>query len=601
MKNKLINLIKSILVTYTLSFSIFSYYSKNYNELFNIDILFINLIIIIFFILFSKEKNKSNIWINILSIIFSLIYIFGYSYMKTSSAILVFGSVDLFLLSFVSAIGYFIIFNYLLKKIFGLFESSFFTENINLGKFSKCFEDHPFLSSISIIIICWLIYIIAFYPAILTPDSSFEIRQFFGIWTKYNEYSVMLDENVLITNHHPVIYTLFLGSCLNFGNFIGNDNFGLFLCSLIQIICLSSTFAYSIMYLKKIEVSNKMRFIVLLIYALCPMFPMYAMTLVKDVIFGCFIMLFIIFLHKFIKNYKFNYIIFMLIIIGVFLFRNNGYHVLIFAFILMGVFNRKKWRLPLVSLIFVVVLSICYNDIILPYFKITPGSVREILSVPFQQTARYYRDHKEDMSLSDIEIVDKILDISDLDIRYKEEISDPVKNKFNKYATNDDLKAYFKVWFKGLLKHPTTYIDATINNTYGYFYPEKTNWYVYYKFDSRIVDNGFDYHYNNLSGIRNVLSSIAVSIPSIPIIGLISNIGFNVWCLFIMLVYLFYKKKYSSVILLLPSFGLLLVCILSPVNCYFRYALPYVFAMPFMFSLFIDLIKGEIYEKRNRE
>lgn len=599
MKRNLVSLVKSILVTYALSFSIFSYYNKNYNELLNIDILLINIIITIFLLLFRKQKNKSNIWINILSIIFSLIYILGYSYMKTSSAILVFGGIDLFLLSFISTIGYFIFFNYLLKLLFKLFDSDYFIKNINLGKFNKSFEEHPFLSSIGIIFICWIIYIIAFYPAILTPDSSFEIRQFFGIWTKYNDYSIMLDENVLITNHHPVIYTLFLGGCLKFGNFIGNDNFGLFLCSLTQIICLASTFAYSIMYLKKVGLSNKLRFIILLIYALCPMFPMYAMTLVKDVIFGCFIMLFIIFLHKFIKKYKFNYICFGLVMLGIILFRNNGYHVLVFVFILMLLFNYKKCRLPLISLILVIILSTCYNDIILPHFKITPGSVREILSVPFQQTARYYRDHKFDMTSSDIEIVDKILDVSDLDTRYKEEISDPVKNRFNKYTTNDDLKAYFKVWFKGFLKHPVTYIDATINNTYGYFYPEKTNWYVYYKFDSRIVDNGFNYHYNNLSIVRNVLSSIAVVLPSIPIIGLIPNIAFNIWCLLIMMFYFIYKKKRSNIILLLPSFGLLLVCILSPVNCYFRYALPYVFAMPFLFGLFIDLIKGEAYEKRN--
>ena len=66
---------------------------------------------------------------------------------------------------------------------------------------------------------------------------------------------------------------------------------------------------------------------------------------------------------------------------------------------------------------------------------------------------------------------------------------------------------------------------------------------------------------------------------------------------FMMLGYFLYKKTYSNIILLLPSFGLLLICVLSPVNCYFRYALPFVFAMPFMFGLFIDLIKGGNDEK----
>lgn len=30
-----------------------------------------------------------------------------------------------------------------------------------------------------------------------------------------------------------------------------------------------------------------------------------------------------------------------------------------------------------------------------------------------------------------------------------------------------------------LNKHPKTYVEATIENTYGYFYPVETNWYVH--------------------------------------------------------------------------------------------------------------------------
>ena len=65
------------------------------------------------------------------------------------------------------------------------------------------------------------------------------------------------------------------------------------------------------------------------------------------------------------------------------------------------------------------------------------------------------------------------------------------------------------------------------------------------------------------------------------------NIGFNVWLLIFMFAYLFYKSKYKELIYLLPSLALVLVCIASPVNCYFRYALPYVFALMLNFGLFM--------------
>ena len=51
--------------------------------------------------------------------------------------------------------------------------------------------------------------------------------------------------------------------------------------------------------------------------------------------------------------------------------------------------------------------------------------------------------------------------------------------------------------------------------------------------------------------------------------------------------YYFYRKKYKEIIYLLPSFVLILVCFASPVNAYFRYALPYVFALMLNYGLFM--------------
>ena len=53
-----------------------------------------------------------------------------------------------------------------------------------------------------------------------------------------------------------------------------------------------------------------------------------------------------------------------------------------------------------------------------------------------------------------------------------------------------------------------------------------------------------------------------------------------------MFFYLFYKKEYKNIIYLVPSFIILLMCFLSPANTYFRYALPNMFAMPVIISIF---------------
>lgn len=546
---------------------------------------------------------KKNFFILMLSFLFSLFILIGNSFLISNSFNFIVNNIILNIFIFIVSIVLFIfilrfLFNFLDKKT----KSRHFKllEKIKKTKFYKLFIKHPFLFSLIIIILCWIPYIVAFYPTILSPDPSFQIKQYFGIENKYSTYSVMLDPNVLITNHHPVIHTLLLGTCVKIGTIINNVNLGFFIYSIIQILVLASTLAYTIKFMFDLKISKKYLLISLMIYSLVPIFPFYAMSAVKDVIFGSLIILYIMTIYQLIKcdNIKIvNIIKIITLMILVILFRNNGIHVIILSFPFLFFIDKrliKKLKLILIFLV-VIVFNYSYNNYILPYFKITPTSVREILSIPFQQTARYVKTYPDEVTNDEKKVIDKLLHYDTLGSRYKFDISDPVKNKFNPYYKKEDLNNYFKVWFKQFTKHPITYIEATINNTYGYFYPPKTRWFIYYKYDDRIVEDGFNYHYNSLSNLRKILSNFGRIFPYIIILGFIVNIGFNVWILIFMLVYLIYKKKYKEMIYLFPSFVLILVCVASPVNAYFRYALPYVFAL--MLNLGIFIKEGVLNER----
>lgn len=578
-----------------INFNIYNLYLGETKNLFRLGL--IGSILLLYFI-YKCIKNSTIIHqkksIKVLSLILAFFMIFGNSFMLVSSTLLVFKNIGYFIISLLMYIGYYNLFLIIISYIFRFIDKNNYDEvgNKKNNKIISLFKKHPFLFSVVFIIICWLPYIISFYPIILSPDPSYQIKQFFGIRTKYADYSILIDDNVVITNHHPVTHTVLLGGCLKLGELMGNDNLGLFFYSIIQITFLVTTLAFSIYYMQKMNLKTKYLFGVLLLYALVPMFPLYAMSGVKDVIFGTLIFLYLIFLHNYIKvkgDYKWwQYILIILLLILICLFRNNGIHTLILSLPFLLFVVRKKWKEILIVMICVFGFYGVFDKIVLPYFKITPGSIRETLSVPFQQTARLVKYHSDDLTSEEIEVIDKILGYDDLAERYNPELSDPVKNEYNKYATNEDLKEYFKVWFSGLIKHPGTYIEATMNNTYGYFYPEKTNWYVYYKYDDRIVEDGFSYSYNSLGTLRNVLSNYAVCFPYIPVIGLISNIGFNVWIILVLLTYAIYKKIYKNIVILSPVLALILVCILGPANTYFRYALPFIFAMPFIFAVFLE-------------
>ena len=266
--------------------------------------------------------------------------------------------------------------------------------------------------------------------------------------------------------------------------------------------------------------------------------------------------------------------------------RNNGVYILLFT-ILGAIIVIKEKRLALtITILSTLFVYVAHNKILLPKMNITSGSIREVLSVPFQQTARYVKYHSEELNEEEIAIIDKILNYETLGTRYKANLADYVKDEFNKDTTNEDLIKYLKVWFIHLFKHPMTYINATINTTYGYFYPNTSNWYVYHNYDKKLENVGLDYHFIKGLGIpRNILGNFGVIYPYIPILGSQVNIGFNVWVYMLIFTYLIVEKKKKFILLLIPAFTLLLTCVVGPVNTYFRYMVPIVFSLPLIIGL----------------
>ena len=550
----------------------------------------IALIIYICFIMIKTkniELTKLKIFFIILLDIFLLI---SNVFINTGNLSYLYKNMWLILYNLIRFIAIYIV----LKRSLIYFENFIKNHEFKLkeNKIINLFLKHPFLFSFIAILICWSIYVIAFYPIILSPDPSFQIKQFFNVRTKYADYAILLDNNVFLTNHHPVFHTMILGYSLKLGRFLLNDNFGLFIYSLTQLLFLAFTLSLTIKYLNENNVNKKIVFIVLLLYCFIPMFPLYAMSGVKDTYYTCFIILYVMKLDKIIrsKQEKLSYkemIQLLLIMFAVCLFRNNGIYVLILSFSLILIYSKKYFQTLLVIFIGVLAFYGTYTKVLLPSLKITDGSIRETLSIPFQQTARYVKYYNKDLSKNDIKVIDKVLGYETLAKRYNPTISDPVKNEFNKYTTKKELLAYLKVWFKCFFKHPLVYIEATLNNIYGYFSPQSTNWYIYYKYDTRITEDKLvNYHYNNLSSLRLILSSFAQGFPYIPLIGLISNIGFNTWLLLGLTTYSIFKKKKEYLIVLSPLLISLLICVVSPVNTYFRYA------MPFIFTLIVTRLKN---------
>ena len=553
------------------------------------------LVFVIFLFLYYKKylySLKYNKIFNFSSLLFSLFMVVGYSFDVTDSSDLLFGSWFLFFLSLLKIVGYFIFFNVTINVIFNFIKEYDFPDFVKKNKLLLLFEKNPFLFSCILLLICYLPYMIAYYPAVINYDAANQIKEVMGIHTRYMDSVVLINENVFITNFNPVIHTLLLGGLFKLGYNLGSVNFGLFLYSVFQTALVIMTFSYAICFMKKQGIKSKYLIISLLIFALVPVFPMYAMTTVKDVIFSCLILLLVIYIYKFIINdvLKKDYFIFFVIVLFMMLFRNNGLYILLLVFPFMIIVLKDKRK----SLVLIFVLSLVsyfgYNRL-LNYFEIANTSIREALSIPFQQTARLVKYREHIIEENDKKIIDVILDYDTLAERYEPDLSDNVKNKYNKYATSEDLKRYFIVWFKYLLKEPMIYVDATLNNIYGYFYPNTAQWYLYNNYNTKLEEAGFDYHFNNLNIVRNVFVGFSNAYSRIPFLGLIVNIGFTTWIYLFLLFSLIITKNKKYIFTLLPGFVLLLTCVAGPANTYFRYILPLTFTLPILIPLLIKRIR----------
>ena len=446
-----------------------------------------------------------------------------------------------------------------------------------------------------VILLCWLPYMILFYPGCANPDVQDQLGQFFHnetmCWTR--KYVNLVDpQHSYWNNHHPVFHTLVLGIFAQFGKQIGHISVGIFLLTLIQMILMAGIFAYILLYLKKMNFNNVVLGVVFVFYAFWPLAPLTTMSLCKDTLFTICILIATIMLFHLLKEpemfwkKKRNMVGLIVIFILQGLFRNNGLYLLLVAFpfiLLLGKGFRK--RIFISFLIPILFLGVFIPKVVFNITQIAPGSEKEMLSVPLQQTARLLKEHENDVTQKNKKIIETTMcpgsDYHILIERYDPRSSDPVKALYNIKQTSGQRKAYLKVWAKYLFRYPSVYIQAAINNSYEYLYYERYG-------EGTMYYNGITVDKELFLGVDNTSSSekwrlklrdTLFSIKENPYIGWILNIGFYMNLFIILIVYGLQRKKYATV----GAFSLIILNIginfIGP-KVYMRYAFFFIVSIP---------------------
>lgn len=534
------------------------------------------------------------------------------SYHKISSWDLVFGGECAVAVALVKIFGIGILLYAVLSYILNYINSPKFSLTKE-GLVKKSYKK-DFLIYLLIILICWLPYIILLYPGSLTHDVVDEIAQIYGVkdacWTQRT--IELINPDMIVNNHHPVFYTGILALFCKLGELIGSYETAFFIYTIIQCIAFASSLASIVVFCKKHKAKKGVIIFEVLFFAINPLLIDFACTIVKDVPFATvtiFTMLTTYGVLEREKSKPASYVLLFIECMLMMLLRNNGIYMLVIFFVvaiilLVKTDKKKLVKLSATLVAAILVFQVGFINIICPYFEITPGSKREMLSVPFQQTARYVKEYPDDVDEEDEKAILKVLSfdsLEDMADAYDPLIADSVKNEYNKHTTSEDLKNYFKVWAKQLKTHPDSYFEAYLNLHYPWFSFGDVNTFSVYSAQSRKsvrikkVLPEWNLNAGTASG-RRFVTTVTEAFKSNPVSAAFVEMGSYTWLYLFMLIYGIAKRKKKSLTVNTLMFANYLICFVSPV-AYTRYALPMIAAS--LFSLFVTMTEeSDIKQKK---
>lgn len=435
---------------------------------------------------------------------------------------------------------------------------------------------------IAIIVLGSIVYTVIFFPGASFNDGFRQLYYYYG----YNPW----------TNHDPVFSTMIIGGLHHLFRVLAGDELSFFFYNcVIQILSLL-LFGLIIRLFNKNKVPQSICFATALYFAFHPTIRLYSLTLCKDTLFAmATLCMVLILVNIYIRNQENETIHFSvwLILTGTLLLianlRNDGIYVGLFTCMCLIIFShvREQKRIVLIIAAFLICFYVCYGQI-LSIAGIEKGSVREMLSVPLQQTAACLKSYPNDISEEQRNNLEDVFECSLKEVvsNYDPMISDPVKNAFVEKPTNDQMKNYIKTWVSMGVHHPKNYLKTYLNCYYGYLYPDMRGSEVGFPFFwvSDKYRGHFNVSYDYIGSSQEKAYNNIQTIMCVPGFSMLYSPGFYVWVLLFCAMFFIAKKKNSALFCLSPLVCIVLIACMSPVNCRLRYILTLVYALPIMLA-----------------
>lgn len=540
----------------------------------------------------SLTKRESMI-IKVFSSILAFIFVIGEDITHTQA--LFRGSLNRysFVLFFILLIGYYLIFKYFLHLVWDKYNVYIKKFDIELNTFRLKIDRRKYFSLLTPFLLVRILAFILLYPGVTTYDSMVIIGEGLGIYP--------------LTNSHPYLFTYTVSLFTKFGmKFLGGVGVGVAIFNFLTLVITTLIYVYVLYRIFELSNNKWLNRCLYLFYLLFPNFIIVSFTMYKDVYMVNALMLFflcIIYIlyqpAKFFENKNFLFM-FIISFFGIYMMHRKAVIYIIVGILILFIFNKRYYKkilfYSLVSISFTLIINFIASSLIQPQES---RKRYDYLAPRFQQLAAAVYYHPDSFSSEELAFYDSTLGLENNKkfVYYK---ADPIKDSMKNEQFEGREHEFFKLWFKGYLTHPKTYIDALLNLSVSYWYPYNFsdltymgNYYqVMYEDSSNVYGNTtpLDDGWKNQTKFKKLQEfywNIHKTISYLPIFSIFYSAGLYTILLLIILMISLLRRDYKILGLIIICVSIILTCIYSPIVNYFRYS--YVFMaiipllLPFLF------------------
>jgi hypothetical protein len=308
------------------------------------------------------------------------------------------------------------------------------------------------------LIICWGIVLLGVYPGFFVYDATDEIIEV--ITRNFN-------------THHPLLHVLFMGGIVQAGyKIFGNYNVGIFIFTFIQMVAFAIGVVWTVYKMSVFKFGKKLCRVTILFMGLFPVIPMIVLCSCKDSAFALVVLIWLVETYDlmYMGNSKaaYSWCVFTVLMC---LLRNNAIYALLVSGILIIILLKSERKKYIIMFTGSIAVALCISAMLGMVLKASESENQEMLTVPIQQIARTYNLDENAFNDDEKELLYEYIPREYLE-KYRVKLSDGVKIGFVNSKYEDDKTGFWRIWFRGLIKSPISYLNAWIMTSYGYWYPD---------------------------------------------------------------------------------------------------------------------------------